>query len=459
MSRGRNPVERPGLSTVLAMQTETRYADSGGVNIAYQTMGEGPQDLVLVHGWASNIEIFQEEPAFARFVSRLASFTRLILFDKRGTGLSDRVSDLPSLEVRMDDVRAVMDAVGSERAALFGVSEGGTMCALFSATYPQRTTALIMCGSFPRRIKAADYPFGLTKEEMQLWIAKMQREWGGPVGLAERAPSMVGDVRFSQWWGRMLRMAVSPAGIGALMAMNNEIDIRHILPAIRVPTLLLHSPRDLTIEFGVSRYMAARIPGARLVELPGPDHLPRLCDADFVLGEIEEFLTGVRHAVEPDRVLATVLFTDIVGATEKASSLGDRRWRDLLDGHNVLVRRELARFRGREIKTAGDGFFAAFDGPARAVRCACAVARGMQSLGLEVRAGLHTGECEIMGDDMGGIAVHIGARIAALAAPGEVLVSGTVKDLVAGSGLSFRHHGAAALKGVEGEWKLYAAEG
>jgi class 3 adenylate cyclase len=254
-------------------------------------------------------------------------------------------------------------------------------------------------------------------------------------------------------------MAVSPAGIAALSAMNAEIDIRHILPAIRVPTLLLHSPRDLAIEFGTSRYMAERIPGARLVELPGPDHLPWLSDADVVLGEIEEFLTGVRHAVEPDRVLATVLFTDIVGATEKASALGDRRWRDLLDGHNVLVRRELARFRGREIKTAGDGFFAAFDGPARGVRCACAVSRGMQSLGLEVRAGLHTGECEIMDDDMGGIAVHIGARIAALAAAGEVLVSSTVKDLVAGSGLSFRDHGAAALKGIEGEWKLYAAEG
>ena len=441
------------------MQAETRYADSGGVNIAYQTLGEAPRDLVLVHGWASNIEIYLEEPAFARFVSRLTSFARLILFDKPGTGLSDRVGDMPSLEVRMDDVRAVMDAVGSERAALFGVSEGGAMCALFSATYPQRTTALIMHGSFPRRIRAADYPFGLTKEQMQAWIATMRREWGGPVGLAERAPSMVGDERFTQWWGRMLRMSASPAGIAALMAMNAEIDIRHILPAIRVPTLLLHSSHDLAIELGTSRYMSERIPGARLVELLGPDHLPWLSDADVVLGEVEEFLTGVRRAVAPDRVLATVLFTDIVGATEKASALGDRRWRDLLDGHNVLVRCELARFRGREIKTAGDGFFAAFDGPARAVLCACAVSRGMQSLGLEVRAGLHTGECEITGEDMGGIAVHIGARIAALAAPGEVLVSSTVKDLVAGSGLSFRDHGAARLKGVEGEWKLYAAEG
>ncbi len=251
-------------------------------------------------------------------------------------------------------------------------------------------------------------------------------------------------------------MGASPAAVMALVAMNDEIDIRHILPAIRVPTLLLHSVRDATIPIGASRYMAERIPGARLVELPGEDHLPWLSDADAILGEIEEFLTGVRHTVEPDRVLATVLFTDIVGATEKAAALGDRRWRDLLDGHNGVVRRELARFRGREIKTAGDGFFAAFDGPARAVRCACAVSQGMQSLGLEVRAGLHTGECEIMGDDMGGIAVHIGARIAALAAPREVLVSSTVKDLVAGSGLSFRDHGAALLKGVPGEWRLFS---
>ena len=441
------------------MQPETRYADSGGVNIAYQVLGDGPRDLVFVMGWVSNIEVIWEEPMLARFLTRLASFSRLILFDKRGTGLSDRVTDMPSLEVRMDDVRAVMDAVASERAALFGVSEGGPMCALFSATYPSRVSALIMQGGFPRRIKTPDFPWGPTKEERQAWIEQMRREWGGTFGLAARAPSMVGDERFSLWWGRLLRMGASPAAVMALVAMNDEIDIRHILPAIRVPTLLLHSVRDATIPIGASRYMAERIPGARLVELPGEDHLPWLTDSDAVLGEIEEFLTGARHAVEPDRVLATVLFTDMVGATKKAAALGDRRWRDLLDGHNVLVRRELARFRGREVKTAGDGFFAAFDGPARAVRCACAVSRGMQSLGLEVRAGLHTGECEVMGENMGGIAVHIGARIAALAGPGEVLVSSTVKDLVAGSGLSFRHHGAAALKGVEGEWMLYAAEG
>ena len=438
------------------MQPETRYAVSGGVNIAYQVLGDGPGDLVFVMGWVSNIEVFWEEPTLARFLTRLASFSRLILFDKRGTGLSDRVTDMPSLEVRMDDVRAVMDAVASERAALFGVSEGGPMCALFSATYPSRVSALIMQGGFPRRIKTPDFPWGPTKEERQAWIEQMRREWGGTFGLAARAPSMVGDERFSQWWGRLLRMGASPAAVMALVAMNDEIDIRHILPAIRVPTLLLHSVRDATIPIGASRYMAERIPGARLVELPGEDHLPWLSDADAILGEIEEFVTGARHSVEPDRVLATVLFTDIVGATEKAAALGDRRWRDLLDGHNGVVRRELARFRGREIKTAGDGFFAAFDGPARAVRCACAVSHGMQSLGLEVRAGLHTGECEIMGDDMGGIAVHIGARIAALAAAGEVLVSSTVKDLVAGSGLSFRDHGAALLKGVPGEWRLFS---
>jgi pimeloyl-ACP methyl ester carboxylesterase len=438
------------------VQPETRYADSGGVNIAYQVLGDGPRDLVFVMGWVSNIEVFWEEPTLARFLTRLASFSRLILFDKRGTGLSDRVTDMPSLEVRMDDVRAVMDAVGSERAALFGVSEGGPMSALFSATYPSRVSALVMHGGFPRRIRTPDFPWGPTEQERRAWIEQMRREWGGTFGLAARAPSMVGDERFSRWWGRLLRMGASPAAVMALVAMNDEIDIRHILPAIRVPTLLLHSMRDATIPIGASRYMAERIPGARLVELPSADHLPWLSDAEAVLGEIEEFVTGARRSVEPERVLATVLFTDIVGATEKATVLGDRRWRDLLDGHNRVVRRELARFRGREIKTAGDGFFAAFDGPARGVRCACAVSQEMQSLGLEVRAGLHTGECEIMGDDMGGIAVHIGARIAALAAPGEVLVSSTVKDLVAGSGLSFRDHGVALLKGVPGEWRLFS---
>jgi pimeloyl-ACP methyl ester carboxylesterase len=437
------------------MQPETRYADSGGVNIAYQVLGNGPRDLVFVMGFVSNIEVFWEDPTLVRFLTRLASFSRVILFDKRGTGLSDRVADMPSLEVPMDDVRAVMNAVASERATLFGVSEGGPMCALFSATYPSRVSALVMSGSFPLRIKAPDYPWGPTKESARRGTSRCDAN-GADRSALLRAPSMMGDERFSRWWARLLRMSASPAAATSLVRMNKEIDIRYILSAIRVPTLLLHSVREAALPIDGSRYMAERIPGARLVELPGEDHLPWLSDSDAILGEIEEFLTGVRHADEPDRILATVLFTDVVGATEKAAALGDRRWRDLLDGHNEVVRRELARFRGREIKTTGDGFFAAFDGPARAVRCACAVSQGMESHGLEVRAGLHKGECELIGDDMGGIAVPIGARIAALAAPGEVLVSSTVKDLVAGSGLRFSDHKMAVLKGVPGEWRLYS---
>ena len=332
------------------------------------------------------------------------------------------------------------------------------MCALFSATYPQRTSALIMHGSYPRRTRAPGYPWGLSEEDSRAWIDRMRRDWGGPVGLDERAPSMAGDNRFRQWWARMLRMSASPAAVSALATMNAEIDIRHILPAIRVPTLILHGIHDRAIDVGGSLYMAEQIPGAKLVQLAGPDHLVWLSDADAILGEIEEFTTGVRRSAEPDRVLATVLFTDIVGSTEKAVALGDRRWRDLLDNHQGVVRRNLDRFRGREVNTTGDGFLAAFDGPARSVRCACAIAEETRPLGIEVRAGLHTGECEVMGDDYGGIAVHIGARVAALAGPGEVLVSSTVKDLVAGSGLRFRDFGSRSLKGVPGEWRIFAVD-
>jgi len=440
------------------MLTETRYAKSGDVSIAYQLLGKGPPDLVLVPGWVSNIDVFWEEPTLARFLTRLASFSRLILFDKRGTGLSDRVADMPSLEVRMDDVRAVMDVVGSEFAALFGYSEGGTMCALFAATHPSRTSALIMSGAFARRTWAPDYPWGRTEEQQQAFLDQVEREWGGPVGIDVRAPSMAQDERFRQWWARFLRASASPAAAAMLVRMNAEIDIRQLLPAIQVPTLILHSVNDRVIDMGVARYMAARIPRSKLVELHGTDHLPWGDDSDAILDEIEEFLTGVRRSAEHDRVLATVLFTDIVGATEKAASLGDRRWGDLLDNHHALVRRELARFRGREIDTAGDGFLATFDGPARAVRCACAISDSVQSLGIEVRAGLHTGECEIMGDKLGGISVHIGARVAALARPGEVLVSATVKDLVAGSALSFQDRGIQSLKGVPGDWRLFAVD-
>ena len=440
------------------MTRETRYARSGDVNIAYQVVGDAPRDLVVVPGWVSNIEVYWEEPACARFLERLASFTRLIFFDKRGTGLSDRVTDLPNLETRMDDVRAVMDTVGSQRAALFGYSEGGPMCALFAATYPARTTALITAGSYARRTWAPDYPWGPTPEQRRQFIERCQREWGGPVGLDDRWPTAASDERVRTWWARLLRMGASPGATVALLQMNDEMDIRHVLPAIRVPTLVLHSVGDRTSDVRGSRFMAERVPGAKLVELPGIDHVPWGADADAILDEIEEFLTGVRHGPEPDRVLATVLFTDIVGATERAASLGDRRWRGVLGQHHAVVRRELGRFRGREIDTAGDGFLATFDGPARGVRCARAVSDGVRALGLEVRAGLHTGEVEILDDRVSGLAVHIGARVAAHAGPGEVLVSSTVKDLVAGSGLRFQDRGRQALKGVPGEWHLFALE-
>lgn len=436
------------------MTPETRYASSDGVSIAYQTFGDGPIDLVIVPGWVSNLDAFWEEPAVEEFYRRLASFSRLILFDKRGTGLSDRV-ELPSLETRMDDVRAVLDAVGSGRAALFGYSEGGPMCALFAATYPERTLALVMAGSYARMMAAPGYEFGRTQQDVDELLGEIERDWGQAVGLDRRAPSRAGDQRFRRWWARFLRASASPSAALSLIRMNAQIDIRHVLPSIRVPTLILHSVGDRALPVEGSRYLARAIPGARLVELPSNDHLPYLSDAEAIADELEEFLTGVRRHAGAERVLATVLFTDIVGATEKASALGDRRWHQLLDSHHEVVRRELARFRGREIDTAGDGFFAAFDGPARAARCACAVSAAVRPLGIEIRAGAHTGECEVMGDKYGGIAVHIGARIAACAGPGEVLVSSTVKDLVAGAGLAFEDRGRHALKGIPGDWQLY----
>lgn len=438
------------------MQPETRYVASGDVNIAYQVVGDGPRDLVFVHGWASNIEVFWEEPNLVRFHQRLATFSRLILFDKRGTGLSDRVPDMPTLETRMDDVRAVMDAVGSERAILLGVSEGAPMCALFAATFPARTSALIMIGGYAARVRTPDYPWAPTADERSRFIEATRRDWGGPVGLEDRAPTMATDERFRTWWARMLRMSVSPGANVALMKMNSEVDIRHVLPAIRVPTLLVHNVGDRCLDVRGSRYMAERIPGAKYVELDGIDHLPWVGNPDAILDEIEEFLTGVRTGPDADRVLATVMFTDIVGSTERAVELGDRAWRDVLEHHHALVRDALARFRGREVNTAGDSFFATFDGPARAIRCACAISQSVRPLGINVRAGLHTGECEVIGENLGGIAVHIGARVGALATAGEVLVSSTVKDLVAGSGIDFQSRGYHTLKGIPGEWHLFA---
>jgi class 3 adenylate cyclase len=442
-------------------QPKTRYARSGSVSIAYQVVGDGPRDLVFVSGWVSHLESGWEEPLLARFRRRLASFSRLILFDKRGTGMSDRVpeANLPTLEQRMDDVRAVMDATGSERAALFGQSEGASMAILFAATYPERTTALMTFGGFASRMRHPDYPWAPTSEQRQEFYDLIERDWGGEMDMSELAPSMAHDDGFRRRLSTYLRLSASPGAALALARMNTEIDVRSILSAIRVPTLILHRIGDLDANVEEGRYIAARIHGAKFVALPGPDHLPWVGDQGEVVDEIEEFLTGIRPTPEPDRVLATVLFTDVVGSTERVASMGDRAWRDLLEQHHAQVRRELARFRGQEISTTGDGFLATFDGPARAVQCAVAIRDRVGEGGLNVRAGLHTGECERMGDNIGGMAVHIGSRVAALAGPGEVLASSTVKDLVAGSGIAFKDRGSQTLKGVPGEWRIFQVTG
>ena len=439
---------------------ETRYAKSGGLSIAYQVAGNGPIDLLLAPGWISNVELGWEHPRVARFYERLASFTRLILFDKRGTGLSDRVSDErpPTIEERTDDIRAVLDAVGSERAAIFGTSEGGNMSIVFAATYPGRTTALITHSVFAKRVWSADYPWAPTREERERWLEGLERRWGGAVDLDVLVPSVAGDEMTSAWFARLSRQSVSLNAALALGRMNTDIDIRAVLPLVRVPTLMFHpvDDRDVNIEEG--RWMAARIPNARLIELPGGDHVAYFENADVVLEAVEEFLTGVRPAPDADRFLATVLFTDIVNGTAKAAELGDRRWRSLVEDHHAIVRRELSRFRGVEVDTAGDGFFATFDGPARAVRCALEVRDAVRGLGLEIRAGVHTGECQIIGGKTGGIAVIIGSRVREQAAPGQVLATSTVRDLTAGSGLRFETQGARRLKGVPDEWQIFTAE-
>jgi class 3 adenylate cyclase len=438
---------------------KTEYARSGEFSIAYQVVGEGDLDLVYVPGLASNLEVFWEEPAYSRFLHRLASFSRLILMDRLGTGLSDRLPPdrASTYEQRMDDIRAVMDAVGSERAALLGWSEGATLCAIGAATYPERVSALVMYGGIPRVLRADDYPWGVPVEVMHRWLETLPDQWGRDEDLLKLwAPSVGDSKRERDWFARYGRLSTSPGAIVALMRMLMETDIRDVLPTIQVPTLLIHRTDDTMISVEHSRYMAERIPDAKLIEFPGRDHLWYFGDQDPLVDEVEEFLTGVRREPEPDRVLATVLFTDIVGSTERAAELGDGRWRELLESHESIVRRELDRFRGREVKTTGDGFLATFDGPARGVRCASAIAEAVRPLGIEVRAGLHTGECEVMNGDVGGIAVHTGARVSSEASPGEVLVSSTVKDLVAGSGIEFEDRGSHELKGVPGEWRLYA---
>ena len=444
---------------------DVQYAKSGDVNVAYQVTGEGPLDLVFVPGYVTHLELQWAMPSFSPFLERLSSFSRLIRFDKRGTGMSDPVSGAPTLEARMDDVRAVMDAVGSRRAAVYGLSEGAAMSILFAATYPERTAALVVRSAFPRRMWAPDYPWGRTEEEYEREVERDLRVFG-PRQHAKEAVNVLG--RFNdaevESFLQMVRFGASPGALEALHRMNREIDVRHVLPAVRVPTLILHGSEDTIVPLEVSHYMASRIPTGRVVEIPGIGHIafgdPGVT---LVAAEIERFLKDVWNAGgweegEPDRLLATVLFTDIVGSTAKAAELGDRAWRELLERHHALIRRELVRFRGAELDVAGDGFFARFDGPARAIRCACAITETVRELGLEIRAGLHTGECEVMDGKVGGIAVHIGARVAKHAQAGEVLVSSTVKDLVAGSGLSFRERGSVELKGVAEEWRLYAVE-
>jgi len=442
---------------------QVRYAKSGNVSIAYSVVGNGPVDIVFVPGFVSNVEYGWYDGGLAHFYASLAAFSRLIVFDKRGTGLSDALEPGVPLETRMDDVRAVMDAAGSERAVIFGYSEGGSMAALFAAADPERTIGLILYGALIAGSWSPQTPWAWPRERWDEWLADVERRWGTPDycqdQLRDDAPSKVGDAEFERWYGTRLRLGASPGAAAALIRTARDIDLGHVLPSVRVPTLVLHRAGDRLINVENARYVAKRIPVARYVELPGDDHLPWVGDVAGLVGEVKSFVVSAAEAPDErlaDRVLATVLFTDIVGSTAKAASLGDRGWRELLEAHHERVRRQLVRFRGRELDTAGDGFLASFDGPARAIRCACAIVDSVRQLGLDLRVGLHTGECEVLDGKVGGIAVHIGARVAAEAAPGEVLVSSTVKDLVAGSGIEFRERGTAQLRGVPGEWRMFA---
>jgi len=426
---------------------ETHYVQNGDVNIAYQVVGEGDIDIVFVMGWVSHLEYFWAEPRFAAFLQRLASFSRLILFDKRGTGLSDRVplSELPTLEQRMEDVHAVMDAVGSERAVLVGVSEGGPMCSLFAATYPERTMALIMIGTYAKRTRDDDYPWGVSPDDREKFFDLMQRDWGKPVGIEERAPSLVHDEAFREWWATYLRMGASPGAAVALTKMNAEIDVRDVLPSVRVPTLVIHRKGDQCLKVEEGRYVASRIPGARFLELDGVDHLPFVGDQDEILDAVEEFLTGVTHAEEHDRVLTTVLSVQFADAGGIA----------VLRQAEAHVRRQLELFKGREVLDGEGGVLATFDGPARAIRCASAIKGSAERLHLSVRTGLHTGECDYSNGTYSGYAVELAKKIAAAAEPGSTLVSRTVKDLVAGSGLVFVESGMRSFDGIDGEWRLF----
>jgi class 3 adenylate cyclase len=436
------------------MTPETRYVRNGDVHIAYSVSGEGPRDVVFLPNWISHIEHMWEDGSVRRFLERIGSFSRLIMFDRRGTGLSDRAVPVPTLEDEMGDVLAILDAVGSGRAAMVAITASAPMSMLFAATHPERASHLILYAAMATLGRTEDTPWGLDDVTRNALYTQMAARWGEGLRLGDMAPSA--DENFKRWYRRLERYSASPGSVLTFWRATSEIDVRRVLPAIRVPTLILHRAGDRMIDRRHSLLLEKRIPGAKRIELPGEDTLPTLGDMHSLVDEIEEFITGERHGADRDRVLATVLFTDIVGSTERAAELGDRRWRDTLAAHDDVVARELDRFRGRPVKRMGDGWLATFDGPARAIRCAVAARDGVRDLGIELRAGLHTGEIEVVGDDVAGLAVHIGARVGAAAGPGEVLVSSTVRDLVVGSGIEFTDRGSRALKGVPGEWRLHS---
>jgi class 3 adenylate cyclase/predicted esterase len=447
----------PVLSHGAPMNPETKYARCGNLSIAYQVTGEGPLDLIFVPGLLSHAEFQWEEPTQARFFRRLSSFSRLIRFDKRGAGLSDRTERAPTIEERMDDIRAVMDAAGSEHAALLGLSEGGPLSLVFAATHPDRTSRLILWNTFASLVSRPDYAVGIPGDMVEQVVTPFVENWGTGMFLPHFVASAVGDPSFQAWWKRFERLAMSPGAAEQAMRINLAIDVRHVLPVVRTPTLVLHTAEDPVVAPEHGRYLAERIRGAKYVEVPGIDHFA--WGTPTVANEVEQFLTGTRHHLEEvERVLATVLFTDIVGSTEQAARLGDRQWREVLERHDAIAERSIERHRGRCVKSTGDGVFATFDGPGRAIRCACSIVDEVRPLGIQIRAGLHTGEVEMRGNDLAGIAVHTGARVAGLAGPDEVLVSGTVKDLVAGSGIEFRSFGSHTLKGLPGEWPLFTVE-
>lgn len=441
------------------MKPKTQYAKSGKLSIAFQIIGKGPVDLIYVPGWVSNIDNLWDDSKMSEFLTKLTNFSRLILFDKRGTGLSDRENELSTLEERMDDIRNVMDAASSERAVLFGHSEGGTVSTLFAATYPQRTVALITFGVFAKRKYSVDYPWAPTKEEREKFYTLIQEEWGNgqKMGLDLLMPSLANDSNYIEWYAGYIRSAASPGAALALARMNTEADITQILSSVKVPTLVLHRTGDKDSNVEEGKYIAAHIPDAKFVELPGNDHLFWVGDTYSVIAEIEEFITGIRPSKIFDRVLFTILFTDIVSSTQHLSKHGDKKWIEILETHNEIVRKELTRFNGKEIKSTGDGFLATFDGPSRAVRCADAIRKAIKILNIEITAGIHIGECEIFDEhDIGGVAVHIAARVLKKARPNQILITMTVKHLLGGTGLEFSDLGEFSLKGIDDNYRLYA---